>query len=349
MRIFNFQFLIFPATLSYFKGRRDSVKRDNKAKTGLTLIETLVTIAVFALIMGAISSLLLMIYKVHYYTWEQASAINEARKGIQIMAKEIREAREGADGSYLIELAEDKEFIFYSDIDNDNKAERVRYFLGTENSGSQTQECQTSVAGGSCGVNFSNFLQGTLTSASVKALVDGDFGASKEYAEIFADGTKLGDICRTGCFDCPGAWQGTQTYAVTTQAQDNSIQFLADARSYVDPQCPHAMKAKFEFSFSENLAGFAHEFKKGVTEPVGDPATYPPGQEVITVLTPYVRNAPPIFEYYDANSDKISEYPARLADTKMMKVYLIVNVNPNRPPSDYELESFVQLRNLRTE
>ncbi len=32
-----------------------------------------------------------------------------------------------------------------------------------------------------------------------------------------------------------------------------------------------------------------------------------------------------------------------------MKVYLVVNVDPNRPPQDFELESFVQLRNLKVE
>lgn len=317
---------------------------------GFTLIETLVTIAVFGLTMGALTSLILMIYKTHSYTWENAAAVSEARRGIETMVKEIREAREASDGSFVIEKADDKEFIFYSDIDNDGKTERVRYFLGTVNSGTQTQECQTSVAGGACSVPFSNFLQGTLTSASVKVSVDGDMGQdNKEYAEIYADGTKIGEVCRTKCSDCTGAWQGTATFDVASYSADNSVNFLADATSYVGPGCPNVMKAKFEFSFTEDLSGLAHEFKKGAIKPVGDPPTYPSEQEVITILTPYVRNVPPIFEYFDANSNKIIEYPARLGDTKMMKVFLVVNVNPDRPPFDFQLESFVQLRNLKIE
>jgi prepilin-type N-terminal cleavage/methylation domain-containing protein len=328
MKIFNFQFSIF--------------------KRGLTLIEVLVTIAVFGLVVAGLTSLILMIYKSQYYTWEQAVAINEARKGIETMTKEIREAREGSDGSYLIEKADDKEFIFYSDIDNDEKTERVRYFLGTVNSGNQTQECQTSASGGACSVLFSGFLSGTLTSATVQVSVDGDMSwNNREYAEIFADSVKLGEVCRTGCSDCPGTWQGAQTYNVASYASDNSVTFLADATSYVGPQCSYAMKARFEFSFSEELAGLAHEFRKGVIEPVGDPPIYPADQETIVVLTPYVRNVPPIFEYYDASGNKITEYPARLVDTKMMKVFLVVNVQPDRLPSDFELESFVQLRNLK--
>ena len=318
-------------------------------KAGFTLVETVVTIAVFALIMGAVSSLILMLYKTQSYAWEQAVAINEARKGIEIMTKEIREAREGSDGSYMIEKADDKEFIFYSDIDNDAKTERVRYFLGTVNSGAQTKECQTSFKGGDCSVDFSNFLQGTLTSASVKVSVDGDFGMSNEYAEIYADTIKIGDICKTGCSDCRGAWQGTATYNVASKAGDNSITFLADARSYVDPQCPYAMKARFEFSFTEDLSAFAHQFKKGVIKATGDPPTYPTNQEIVTILTSYVRNIPPIFEYFDASGNKITDYPSRLVDTKMLKLYLVVNINPSRPPWDFGLESFVQLRNLKIE
>lgn len=316
---------------------------------GFTLVETLVTIFVFTLILGVLFGSVLILYRTQSYTWQQSIAIDEARRGIETMVKEIRNARPGDDGSYPIEKAGDKEFVFYSDIDGDGKTERVRYFLGTVNSGSQTQECQTSVSGGTCSVNFSNFLQGTLVSSTVMVSVDGDFGQSSEYAEIFADGTKIGEICKFGCSDCPGTWQGTQTFDVTSQASDNSISFLADATSRVDPSCPHSMKAKFEFSFTENLASLSHEFKKGVIKPVGWPPTYPQDQEIIYTLTSYIRNSPPIFEYYDQNGNKIEDYPARLKETKLMRVYLVVNVDPNRPPNEFELDSFVQLRNLKEE
>lgn len=321
-----------------------------KKGAGFTLIETIITITVFALIMGATAGFIIMAYRTHGYAWQQSSAVEEARKGIEIMVKEIREAREGSDGSYPIEKAEDKEFIFYSDIDKDGEVERVRYFLGTAGSGSRTGECITYAWNGSCSVDFSNFLNGILNSAEVRVSVEGDFGwKNREYAEIYADGTELGDVCRSDCSDCPGIWQGTLTFDVTDQAEDDSVTFLADATSYVDPNCPHAMKAKFEFTFNEELAGLSHQFKKGVINPVGSPPEYPSDQEEITILSSYVRNAPPIFEYFDRDGNKIEEYPARLNDTKLMKVYLIINVDPSRPPQDFELGSFVQLRNLKTE
>lgn len=323
-----------------------------------TIIETIVALFVLALIMGVVGGFIVMIYDVHGYTWQQSIAIDDARRWTEIMTAEIREARTGDNGAYPIEKAGDKEIIFYSDIDNDNETERVRYFLGIVGSGSETKECQTSFNGGICNVVFSNFLTGTIISAEVKVSVNGDFGTNKEYAEIFADGIKLSDVCKTGCNDCPGeTWQGTTTFDVTSQADDDYIDFLADATNWVDPRCPHSMKARFEFSFTEDLSAFAHEFKKGVIEPVvgsGGKIEYPLEEEKVSTVSFYIRNVPPIFEYYNRDwpedtTNNPLPAPARLQETKLMKVYLVINVEPNRPPKEFELESFVQLRNLKTE
>lgn len=321
---------------------------------GFTLIETLLTIAIFTLAMGIVTGFIVMLYRTQSYGWEQSTAIDEARKGIETMVKELREAKEGDDGSFPIEKAEDKEIIFYSDIDKDAQTERVRYFLGTVSSGSQVQKCVTYTSGGACDRTFSNFLNGNLISAQVKVSVEGDLGMSNEYVEIFADGQHLGDLCRTGCADCAGAWQGTAIFDVLSQASDNSILFRADASSRVDSNCSweepnHKMKAYFELSWTEEIIGAGNEFKKGVIDPTEPPVSYPLDQEKVSVLSSYVRNAPPIFEYFDANGNKIIDYPARLVDTKLMKVFLVININPNRPPHDFELESSVQLRNLKAE
>lgn len=319
-----------------------------------TLTETLVAIFVFSLIIGVVAGLIVTLYRTYGYGWQQSTAIDQARRGIEIMVKEIREARTGEDGSFPMEKAGDKEFIFYSDIDNDGQTERVRYFLGTVSSGSQTQKCVTFNSGGSCSVSFANFLKGTLKSAQVKVSLEGDLGAANEYAEIFADGQKLTNLCQGGCSDCAGAWQGILVFDVTLQASDNSIQFLADATSQVGPYCNweepnHSMKANFELSWEEEIAEGQHELKKGVINPTAPPIEYLSSQEEVSILSSYVRNTPPIFEYFNATGDKIIEYPARLIDTKLMRVYLVVNVDPNRPPSDFELESSVQLRNLKEE
>ena len=100
---------------------------------GFTLFETLLTISLVGLLMGAIGTAIITFYRAQDYSFEQAIAINEARKGIKTMVQEIREARDGENGAYIIEQADDHEFVFFSDIDNDNRAERVRYFLDGSN------------------------------------------------------------------------------------------------------------------------------------------------------------------------------------------------------------------------
>lgn len=189
---------------------------------GFTLIETIMAVVIFALAMGVITGLIVIGYRTQGYAWQQSMAINEARKGIETMIKEIREARPGDDGSYIIEKADDYEFIFYSDIDKDSSIEKIRYFL---------------------------------------------------------DGTN---------------------------------------------------------------------FKKGVTEPSGWPISYPAVNENISILTEDVRNLPPIFYYYNESGQEITELPARSKDTKLMKIRLVVNINPNRAPQDFILESSVQIRNVKS-
>ncbi len=192
-----------------------------------TLIESLLTIAIFVLVLGGLIGAILGAYRAHYYTFQQAQAISEARKGVEIMIKEIREARPGDDGSYIIEKADNFEFIFYGDIDKDNQTERVHYFI---------------------------------------------------------DGT---------------------------------------------------------------------DFKKSVIEPSNNPIKYitdpldPDYSEEISILSQFVRNQPSIFYYFDGNMQELPA-PARLKDTKLMRVYLAINVDPSKAPTDFILENDVQLRNLKT-
>ncbi len=319
-----------------------------------TLIETLVSIFIFSIIVVIIFSSITIFYKTQAFTWDQARAIEEARRGVKIMIREIREAKDGDDGSYSIEKADDKEFIFYSDIDKDGATEKVRYYIGSGISGSQiVKECVTFSTGDSCSVAFSDFFSGVLISAQVKVSVEGDFGwDNKEYAQIYADGVSISNICRRDCTDCPAIWQGDITFDVTNQAEDNYLEILADSNSEVHGLCNwvennHAMKVRVELTWEEEDSGLNHELKKGVTNPIDNPISYPEDQEEVSIISSYVRNGPAIFEYYDADGNLIIESPARLSDTKVMRIYLVVNVNQNRAPDDVELESYVQLRNLK--
>lgn len=100
---------------------------------GFTIIEMLVYIAIFTFAMGAVSGLLIYFYRSNTYVLQKSYAINSARKGIETMSREIREATYSDVGAYPVIEAQSQSFSFYSDIDRDENVEKVRYFLDGTN------------------------------------------------------------------------------------------------------------------------------------------------------------------------------------------------------------------------
>jgi len=326
-------------------------------KNGFTLIEVLVTMSVFVIAMGAITSFVITSYRTQSYILQQSLAINEARKGVEVMVKELREAKMGDDGSYIIEKAEDYEIIFYSDIDKDGETEKIRYFIYQSDSLiSDQDDCVSYVQGGSCNIDFLEFTDNPIESAQVEICAEGDLDNGNEYVDIYADGSYLNKICKNGCGQCANQWQGCTTFDVTNEATNGSISFMADGSSAVGSwgggfcdweQNNHSMKARFNFSWTEIDTSEIIILRKGVTQPTGYPIKYPEENEDVTILSQYIRNQLPVFKYFDGDGNEL-EAPARLEDTKLMKVHLIININPERAPGDFELESNVQIRNLKT-
>lgn len=203
------------------------MKNCDKNQRGFTFIELLITVGVFVVIITAITSFIYFIYIKNAYVFQQTQATNEARKGIDALGRNLREAQDGADGSYILESANAQELVFYSDMDADDSVERVRYFL---------------------------------------------------------DGTN---------------------------------------------------------------------FKMGVVDPTGDPAQYILAGEQVIILSQYVRNgAVAVFTYYNGDypADTVNNplvMPASLMDVKLVHLFLRINIDPSRAPSDFDLESDVQIRNLK--
>lgn len=95
------------------------------------------------------------------------------------------------------------------------------------------------------------------------------------------------------------------------------------------------------------------EFKRGVIEPRSNPIEYVAGDEVVNILSQYVRNsATPVFIYYNGDwpADVVNNpltTPAPVADIRFINVNLRVNVRENVAPSDFMLMSNIQIRNLK--
>jgi Tfp pilus assembly protein PilV len=92
----------------------------------------------------------------------------------------------------------------------------------------------------------------------------------------------------------------------------------------------------------------------GVTNPNNSmPVTYPAGDQQIITVAHYIvnDNNTPIFYYYNKN------YPAdttnnplsgtiNVSDVRLVKIYLQININPNRAPDNIKIQNFVEMRNL---
>lgn len=102
-------------------------------KKGLSLVETLVAIALFILGTQATVLVFSKIIKNKAYTMEMGRASFTVSRSIGDLTKYIRKARQSDAGAYPIVLADDNELIFYSDYDNDGGTERLHAYLTNSN------------------------------------------------------------------------------------------------------------------------------------------------------------------------------------------------------------------------
>src|SRR3989344_1717859 len=104
-----------------------------RAPAGLTILEIVIAIAIFTTATLIIAGYIVQGYRVNRFAMEQADALEHARRAIDSMAKEIREADISDLGSFPIASATNQSFSFYSNLDGDSAVEKIRYFLeGTD-------------------------------------------------------------------------------------------------------------------------------------------------------------------------------------------------------------------------
>lgn len=100
---------------------------------GYTLIETIISVTIFSVLSIMVAGSIVFLYRTHSQSIQQAFALASARKGIDLMVRDIREAAFSDDGAFPVVGIGAHEFIFYSDTDRDDNVERIRYFVeGTD-------------------------------------------------------------------------------------------------------------------------------------------------------------------------------------------------------------------------
>lgn len=98
-------------------------------KSGFTMIEVLMYIAVSTLIIGAITSSVLYFYRSNTNVLEQTLQVENARRGVEFMTRDIRESAYSDLGGFPLASIASTSLTIYTDLDRDQSVEKVRYYL----------------------------------------------------------------------------------------------------------------------------------------------------------------------------------------------------------------------------
>ncbi len=139
----------------------------------------MVGIGVFVMIMIALTLLSRNTWIYNSFISSGVNNVDSIRKTLKTMSTEIRTASTADTGAYVIGQATATDFIFYSDIDGDQKKERVRYFLLN----GALRKGVTKPTGSPLGYNLANEQISTLidyvTNASTFEYFDKDYAGTE--------------------------------------------------------------------------------------------------------------------------------------------------------------------------
>lgn len=102
----------------------------NKQQTiGFTLIEMIVVIGLISVIITGIGIFATQGSNLWRTAREQSVAQEETNAAFRRLANEIREMIIADNGSYPLEITEDATIVFFANVDNDAKREKIKYEL----------------------------------------------------------------------------------------------------------------------------------------------------------------------------------------------------------------------------
>jgi type II secretory pathway pseudopilin PulG len=105
---------------------------------GFTGIEVIVWLAVFAIVMIAVSVSIVYFYTTNKATINEANAVAGAQVGINTMMTAIREAGYSSNGAYPIISIAPNDLQFYAAVPNQTFVEKVHFYLATSSASAAT-------------------------------------------------------------------------------------------------------------------------------------------------------------------------------------------------------------------
>ncbi len=114
-----------------------------KSDPGLTLVEVILSVAIFSIISIAVYSLIYNYNKTSDLMAVQLALQTEGRSSLSQIVTDLRRINQGSNGAYAIESADAGSLIFYSNIDDDSYFEKVEYLI----SGNELRKSVTKPSG----------------------------------------------------------------------------------------------------------------------------------------------------------------------------------------------------------
>ncbi len=106
-----------------------TLQKNTSTSKGFSLVEMLISIAIMALLTVMVTGSIIYLYRTNATNISQAVSLNAANKALRSMVGEVRGVMYAEDGSYPLVTIATSTLTFYADVDQDGRAERVRYFV----------------------------------------------------------------------------------------------------------------------------------------------------------------------------------------------------------------------------
>ena len=101
-------------------------------KSGLTLIEMIMAIAIFTIGIEGFTLLFTKVWKNNSYVLEMGQSSMAVSQGLNKMAGYIRNTKQGDDGAYPVQSADNNDLVIFSDYDKDGITERLHFYKNNE-------------------------------------------------------------------------------------------------------------------------------------------------------------------------------------------------------------------------
>ncbi|MFA6159728.1 MAG: prepilin-type N-terminal cleavage/methylation domain-containing protein [Parcubacteria group bacterium] len=100
---------------------------------GLTLIEMMMSIAIFTMGIAGFTLLFSKTWKTNSYVLEMGQSSMNASQGVNKIVDYIRRTKQADDGAYPVRSANGNELVLFSDYDKDGATERLHFYKSGQN------------------------------------------------------------------------------------------------------------------------------------------------------------------------------------------------------------------------